>query len=495
MGRTPGGGVSLWRLAAINACSLGFGLTDGVFFVFILSILMSLAKSRFLAFSSLALGGLLAAIAAPIAAVASTTIDRRATITFLMLLTGAFSCAGIAYIFSPYARDSFFPVKEWRTYVGITLAGLYRACVQASPVVPCIMDGAATRGDSESFPLRRDLSLSFFYLFYRVGAFATSLIIALLPARYVTNVFPIMSAAAAASVMLTTLSTIAFPREGSARQPPARDEEATADTSEFSSGVAEIFDAANNPRNAGVESFRHRFADHLRNAIFKADKRLLACYVEILYYGIAFGSLFSITSCFFNDKFKVPQGSIKGTKWASYVALIGRGIGLALDASLPTLVFRRGAHKFSMTVAWGQGSFFGACLFLGLVWLRDLSAQVAVVAISLLYVTTSTHNLFSLLSCGSLVLPKYRATSFAVRASIHNIGILIGTLISGYITTAGNWGWVFLYCSTACAASGFAAAFAGSVERKEYAGVAANANPLVKYLAKRKKNQLRSLRH
>lgn len=497
MGRTPGGGVSLWRLAAVNACALGFGLTDGVFFVFILSTLMSLSKSRFLAFCGLALGGLLAAIAAPIAAVASTTIDRRAMITHSMLLAGAFCCVGIAYVFSPYVHDNDFPMKDWRSYAGIALAGLYRAFVQASPVVPNIMDGAATRGDPEAFPIRRDLSLSLFYLLQRIGAVTTSLIIALLPVRHISNIFPIMTASACASVLLTIISTIAFPREGSSNQPLTRgnDEESADSESEFSFNVAEIFEEATKPKNPALEPFRYRFADHMNNALFKADKCLLACYVEILYYGIAFGSLFSITSCFFNDRFGVPQGSIEGTKWASYVALIGRGIGLVIDASLPTLVFRTGARKFTMTVAWAQGSFFGAIIFFALIWIRHLNAHICLAAISLLYVTTSTHNLFSLLSCGSLVLPKYRATSFAVRASIHNIGIFIGTLVSGYITMAGNWGWVFLYCSTACGASAFAAAFAGSIEREEYAGVAANANPLAKYLARGAKNRIRNARN
>ena len=492
MGRTPGGGVSLWRLAAVNACSLGFGLTDGVYFVFILSTLMSLSKSRFIAFSAVALGGLLAAIAAPIAAVASTTIDRRATITYSMLLAGAFCCIGMGYILSPYSLSLTVPLGEWRTYFGIALAGIYRACVQASPVVPCIMDGAATRGDQESFPIRRDLSLSFFYLFYRIGAFTTSLIIALLPVRHVKDIFPIMASAAGISLILTTIATISFPREGGSKNPPQqKDEESSGDDSEFSYNVAEIFEDASKPKDPALEPFRYRFADHMNNALFKADKCLLACYVEIFYYGIAFGSLFEITSCFFNDKFGLPQGSIDGIKWASYVALIGRGIGLILDASLPTLVFRPGARKFTMTVAWAQGSFFGTCLLFALIWLRYLDKYVALISISLLYVTVSTHSLFSLLSCGSLVLPKYRATSFAVRASISNVGILIGAAVSGYITTAGNWGWVFLFCSTACSASAFAAAFAGSVEREEYAGVAANANPLFKYLAKRTKSRVR----
>jgi len=170
MGALPGGGVSIWRLAALNMCALGFGLTDGIFFIFLMQTLRVAGLSRQLSFTGLAVGGAFSIIAAPIAAVASTSINRRMTITYSMLLFGAFCTAGLGLLFSKYATDlEIASKKQWRAYAAIVLAGLYRASVQSSPVVPCIMDGAATRGSQEFFPIRRDISLSFFYIEYRVG--------------------------------------------------------------------------------------------------------------------------------------------------------------------------------------------------------------------------------------------------------------------------------------------------------------------------------------
>jgi len=399
MGALPGGGVSIWRLAALNMCALGFGLTDGIFFIFLMQTLRVAGLSRQLSFTGLAVGGAFSIIAAPIAAVASTSINRRMTITYSMLLFGAFCTAGLGLLFSKYATDlEIASKKQWRAYAAIVLAGLYRASVQSSPVVPCIMDGAATRGSQEFFPIRRDISLSFFYIEYRVGLFASSLAVALLPTNIVTNLFPIMMTASLISLFITAIAAISFPKE--IPEPPMYVEDVELNTSSgdsiFSTKAVESAVKAQ-----PIDPFWTRFKDHMTNSLFRADKRLLASYVETIYYGISFGALGGITACFFEDVVlgnAQNPGTASAFRLAAYVGLLGIGIGLMVDGSLPTLVFRDRAKKFTMTVAWANGLFLGSALFFAMIFVRGKWASLII--FSSLNIASSTHNLFSLLLAG-----------------------------------------------------------------------------------------------
>lgn len=490
MARTPGNGVPVRRLLCVSACALGYGLTDAVFFTFLLQVLLLAGASRILAFMGIAAGAALSMIGAPLAAVLSTSINKRASITFGMLYFGAASCVALSYIFSKYALQIEVPTRLFRVYIGIALAGLYRAFVQASPIVPCVMDAAKTRGNDEKFPVRRDISLSCFYLLYRVGLVAASLAIAVQPRRTLDAVFPIMLIAAMMSLVLCAVSTFSFPREEKYREKETTDLESASDTSfdsESESTVGNSVDEAkkiNAAKNSELPPVRSRFKEHIEASLFKADKRLLACYVSILFYGVAFGQLGAVTSCFFNKViFNVDESSWRGVRWASYVALIGRGLSFILDAILPSLVFRKGARKFTMTIAWTFGAFIGSGIFFALVFVKDRWAGL--ILFSALDITSSTNNLFTLLSCGSLVLPKYRATSFSIRAGALNLGVLIGAAMGGFIAEKGGWRWVMMQSAVSCLASGFAAGFAGSVDRADYAGVAANANALLKYIFKK----------
>lgn len=213
MSPTPGDGVSIGRLLCVSACALGYGLTDAVFITFVMQVLTVVGKSHMYAFMALAVGSAMSIIAAPLATVFSTTINRRASITFGMLFPGAAYCVALSFVVSQNAREIDKPKHHWRVYVSIVLAGLYRAFVQASPIVPCVIDDAQTRGDDENFPVRRDLSLSCFYLLYRVGFVVVTLVIALLSRLTLESVFPIMFTTSMASVLLCGVSTLSFPRE------------------------------------------------------------------------------------------------------------------------------------------------------------------------------------------------------------------------------------------------------------------------------------------
>lgn len=291
--RTPGGGPCLLRLAAVNTCALGFGLTDGIFFIFMISTLMGAGASNMLAFFSLAGGGALAMMFAPMASAGSTSPDRRATITFFMLLTGAACCIGIAIVFS-----SFVNIPKWKAYFGVALAALYRACVQASPVVPCVMDAALTRGDEANYPQRRDISLSFYYMEYRIGLCASSLTVAVLPRKMLGDLFPIMATFAGISFALTVFATVSFPYQ---LPVPEKDDTQWDETITYNDSFTTIDSEESEDMKKIVQEeeeplppFKSRVVEHMNAALFQADRRLLAGYVELLYYGIAFGQLNAI---------------------------------------------------------------------------------------------------------------------------------------------------------------------------------------------------------
>lgn len=168
-----------------------------------------------------------------------------------------------------------------------------------------------------------------------------------------------------------------------------------------------------------------------------------------------------------------------GVRWAAYAALIGCVLSFILDAILPGLVFGKNARKLTMTVAWSCSAFFGTAVFFGLVFVN--ARWSALFLFSVLDITTSTNNLFTLLTCGSLVLPEHRGTAFSIRAGMLNLGVLIGLSFGGFIVELSGWQGTMLHSGVTCFASGLAAAFAGSVEKTDYEGVASNANALFKY--------------
>lgn len=453
----PEGGVSLLRLALASGATLGYGLTDAVFFTFILQVLMKAGATRLLAFLSISLGGAASIIGAPLAAALSVSINHRSFYTYLLLLIAALSCLGISVIFSSYAVPDPAQKPVWRIWGGIGLAALYRASVQSSPIVPTVMDAARVKATDDDFPRRRDLSLSFFYLAYRVGFVAGSIVIAELPDRSLDRLSPIMLIVSLTSLVLWAVAAAAMPRE----PPPLEDSE-----------------GAPPPE---LPSLHIRFADHLRAALFKADRRLLACYLEIFFYGLAFGQLAAVTASFFNDDlFKNAPGAAEGLRWAAYTALIGLGVSLLFDALLPITVFRANAKKLSMPVAWVGGAILGSALFVAVIFVRR--QVTALVLFSLLSITTSTHGLFSLLAAGSYVEPKYRATSFGIRSASMSSGILVGSLVAGFVAErTQGFRWIMMWSAGATLLSGIAAAFSGEVAMSDYTGVAANANRLIRY--------------
>ncbi len=124
------------------------------------------------------------------------------------------------------------------------------------------------------------------------------------------------------------------------------------------------------------------------------------------------------------------------------------------------LTFRQGARRFKMKAAWAGGAFIATALFTALTF--EKKNVVTAVLFGALAVTTSTHNLFSLLSAGALVEPKFRAITFGVRAAAMSAGILVGAFVGGMIVEeTGGFQWVMPLSAVAIFLSGVAALFCG----------------------------------
>lgn len=462
MGLTPGGGLPFWRLALVSSGALGFGLTDAVFVTFVVQSLLSGGASPLLALLSVSLGGLLSVFLAPLCAVLSTTVDRRTVVSFATLYIAALACVGLAFVFSPLAVPSATAKPVWRIAAGVGLSSVYRASVQSSPIVPTVMNAALVRGSSVDYPARRDISLSFFYIAYRLGFVAVAATIAMLPDRELASLFRIMLASAGLSLASLTVAVRAMPRE-----------------------LPDGMQAADGPP---PQTMREAFREQLDVGLLKADRRLLTTYVELMFYGVAFGQVGAVTASFFNDiVFNLDPMAASGLKWSALSMLIGFGVNIVLDALLPLIVFRATARRLKMKAAWAGGAFVGAALFVGLYFVQ--ASLAALLLFSGLAVTTSTHNLFSLLSAGALIEPKFRAITFGVRAAAMSTGVFLGALAGGMVAgKADGFRWIMVLSAAAVFLSGVAALFAGSVEKMKYAGVAANANPLISHVFGRRRD-------
>lgn len=453
MSRTPGNGLSLFRLLFVSSCAIGFGLTDAVYFTFILDALQASGASRLTAFLALALGALLSIVLAPLATSFCRDGSSRKRVTLITLSSAALAATATAFLFSQRLSDDF-PTANWRIITTILLAAVYRSSIQSSPIVPAVMDAARIVGDEEHFPIRRDLALSGFYLFYRVGFLISAIVIASLPNRVVERVLPILLFASVVSCMTIIVSATIMPEE---RKESVVDEEAKDSPTNWNKAKSDV------------------------KEVLRSSSQLVAVFTETLLYGIAFGQLAAVTAPFYNEVvFKVPPGTANGIKWAAYSALLGWGVGILSDTILPLIVFREKSSKKMMSIVWFVSSMLGFGLFFALFFTEDKNR--ALVLFGFLAITTATHNQFSLIAAGALVEPRLRSTAFGCRAASLHIGLLIGSITGGVISQITSFRGVMLLSAVATAASGFVTLAIGHVKKTQYDGVAANANPLASFI-------------
>ncbi len=444
---SPGGGLPLIRYWLLSFATAGTGMQDAILLVFLLEKLMVLGASRFIAFLPIALGGL---ISIPLAAMMNVLGARgvrwRQCTAFLMLYIAAAFITGLGFVIQQN--------RNANLTLCIVLATGYRAASQSSPIVPMLHDSARVFGCGSKEMRRRLIATATLYIWYRLGFISVAVGIAVMPNKMFDHLSILLLSASAAATVLITISVIATHGD------PTLDEWKKPDHAPFRASVKEHFDAA----------------------FLKADRRLLASYVETIAYGVAFGLLGAVLSSFFNEQvFNVKCGSVVGMRWGSYTTLTFQIINFIFDALLPIVVFHNDKQHLFMPIFWVSGALLGAIVFYALKWVKD---QVpALILFGLLAITASTHHLFSLCTCGGYVEPKLRGTVFGVRAACGSVGVLVGAFVGGSIASSmEGFDFVMLFCSLACAVSAIAAALGGSVSYESVDGVTVNANPLLYYV-------------
>ncbi len=453
MAPTPGGGLPLIRFWLLSAAVAGTGLQDAVLVVFLLETLRKFGADRFIAFLPIALGGL---ISIPFAALMNSLGARgvrwRQTTALLCLYAAAVFSLALAFSL----RQSRLQMNKKNLPYSISMATLYRAVSQSSPIVPMLHDSARVFGSETDTMRRRLIATACIYVNYRVGFTIVALIIALMPDSMLDDLFRILVWASGGAFVLTTISAISTHNDPtlSDTEPPMHD------------------------------PLRGTVREHFDAALLKADRRLLASYIETVAYGLTFGQLGSVTASFFNDQvFKKGIASVDALRWAAFTTLTFNAINYIFDAILPIAVFRMNARRFTMPVAWVGGAIIGTGVFIALKW--TVSQVQALILFAVLAVTTSTHNLFSLLAAGAYVEPRLRGTVFGVRAACGATGTFIGAFVGGAIAmSTKGFDWVMLFCAFGVGISAFAAAFGGTATEEAVDGVALNANPLVKYVVR-----------
>ena len=447
MAPTPGDGLSVTRFFLLSAASIGTGLQDAVIVIFLIDTLLLCKASRFVAFLPIALGGL---ISVPFAALMNSLGARgvrwRQTTSLLCLYAAALF--SIATAFSLRGKGP----RRKNLFYSVAMASGYRAASQSSPIVPMIHDSARVYGTEELTKRRRLIGTACIYVNYRLGFTLVAFIIAVLQDNMLEDFFNVLFYASIAALVLTTVSVIATHGD------PTREEQ---------------------PKH---DSLKGTIREHFDAALLKADRRLLATYIETIAYGLAFGQLGSVTASFFNEEvFKAGAANIDGIRWAAFSALTGSAINYVLDAILPIIVFRKSASRCTMPVLWVCGGALGTGVFVALKFTKyQVTALLMFAALS---ITTSTHNVFSLLAAGAYVEPRLRGTVFGVRAACGATGGFIGAFVGGAIAdVTGGFDWVMLFCAMSVGVSTIAASFSGTAEEDNVDGVAFNANPLVRYV-------------
>ena len=316
-----------------------------------------------------------------------------------------------------------------------------------------IHDSARVFGSEEFTKRRRLIGTACIYVNYRIGFVIVAFVIAVLRDNMLEHFFGVLIIASGTALVLTTVSVLATHGDPT--------------------------------RKAGLathDSLKLTLKEHFDAALLKADKRLIATYVETAAYGLAFGQLGSVMASFFNEEvFKQGAANIDGLRWAAFSALTSSLINYVLDALLPFIVFRKNASRFTMPVLWVFGGAVGTAAFLALKF--AVYQVTALLLFAALAITTSTHNLFSLMAAGAYVEPRLRGTVFGVRAACGATGGFIGAFVGGAISEATTgFDWVMLFCAISVGLSTIAAAFGGAATEDAVDGVAVNANPLVTYV-------------
>ncbi len=440
---TPGGGHCALRYGSVSLAGISIGLQDAVIFIYLVETLLRLGSSRVSAFLPFAIAGAVSIVSTPFINIfASRGVRKRQCFSYTLLFIATGASIGLAYVLR---------LPDGKVLPGIVLAAVNRVCVQSANFVPVLHDAAKVRGDEEGLVNRRAIATAWFYVTYRIGFIASSAVIAALPGKKLKDMFLHLLCASIAALFFLCASALSAPDWDEDKRPE--------------------------PMDVEQQKKESKLRDYLDRALLKADKRLHAMYIETFFHGIAFGLVAIVAASFFNDRvFEASPGFPKGYKWSAYSTLTGLAFSILLDAFLPLVTFA----KLNMTLFWVGGAIIGTVIF---VYLRSVTFKItAMVLFGATSITKSTHNLFSFLVAAAYVEPKFRGTTFSIRAAAGSTGLAIGGLAGGFIAQEFGFNEVMLLCAVATGLSAVAALFGGNVFEEEIDGAAVNANALIKYI-------------
>lgn len=344
------------------------------------------------------------------------------------------------------------------------MGALYRALTLSSPSVPTLIE-TSLHGEAAGFPARRDVALSFFYIWTRVGLAAAAITVFLVKARQ----DPMWFILTAVGVGLLTLAVSC----GIVRRPPRKEPP-----------------PPGSPVPPRQSVFGKMMSDQ-KKALLHTPPGLLQLYVVCFLYGLAYGQFHAILGPYYSSSiFKEAAGTTRVVRWTALATFLNLGVGILVDAFSPKVAAVIGARASRWL--WPGSLLIGAGLFTGLA--ITSTPRIAVSLLSAQAIPIGATMYFSLVGAGALVHPSLRATTFGARTAAIAAGTLVGSLVAGGLAQRRDEGFrdVMTLSAATCVAAALVAAAVGQFPPLERAkGVATNANVLFGFVFGRRRGRSR----
>lgn len=452
----------LGRLVLPSVFALGAGAVDAIFYVHFANVVRNMGGGWFVGLGALAAGAAASLLIAPLAAaVSDIKLGGRKPLTLAFNLIALLAAAAVAIVVGTAPGEAGRRHLPGHYTAVATLGGLYRALTLSSPSVPTLIE-TSLHGDAAGFPARRDASLSFFYVWTRVGLAAGIGSIYSFAGRDLPMWFLLI----ACIVGVLTLATSA----GLIRRPPAIEPPPP--------GAPPLPGAPPPPPPPSVIG---KVLEDQSKALFKTPTGVHKLYVACFFYGVSYGQLAAITAPYYSTViFKERAGTSRVVQWTGMVAGLNLIIGILIDGLAPKAALAIGARASRWL--WPLALLLGGGLFVGLS--ITSTPAVAFTLFTLQGIPIGAHSFFSLVGAGALVHPSLRATTFGARLAATVTGNLVGAVLAAFLSARWSEGFreVMALCAAVNVAAALAALAVGEFPPLERAkGVATNANVLWSY--------------
>lgn len=514
----------LRRLFLPSVFAIGTGATDGLLYVYLLESIRSLGGSSMMGLGSLAAGAAASLVIAPLAAaVSDIKLGGRKVCSSLLCpclgclcQRGQLACGGVYQALGPPANVQCFlfyspcavvvcfrqclwdpqpltlvfnltsllaaaavaiivgtapdpPGFGFRDLPGraaavAVMGAVYRALTLSSPSVPTLIE-TSLHGEAAGFPVRRDVALSFFYIWTRMGTLAAAVTVFVVTRRQ----DPMWFILTAVGVGLITLAVSC----GLVRRPPRKEPP-----------------PPGSPLPPRQSVFGKMVSDQ-KKALLHTPPGLLQLYVVCFLYGVAYGQFNAILGPYYSSSiFKEAAGTNRVVRWTALATFLNLGVGILVDAFSPKAAKAIGARASRWL--WPGSLLIGAGLFAGLA--ITSTPRVAVTLLSAHAIPIGATMYFSLVGAGAIVHPSLRATTFGARTAAMVAGNLVGSLVAGGLAQRRGEGYrdVMTLSAATCVAAALVAAAVGEFPPLERAkGVATNANVLFGIVFGRRRHRSR----